>query len=116
MDMFLFYGQEVQKFTVLRSGAVTTSAGRVLQNQLEEVGEISGVLAVARSEERERWKQLAHMVSHKVVVKSALPFSIRAGDVLRVGSRELIVSNVPYDVGGLGHFVVIYGNERNDLG
>lgn len=113
--MFLFHNQELKQFTIYRSGMVQSSSGRVLQNQLEEVGQISGVLAVARPEEISRWNQLAHPVTHKVVVRSTLPFPFRSGDVLKIGEKSLIVSAEPYDVGGLGHFTIIYCNERSDL-
>lgn len=149
--MFLFYGEDIKQFLILRSRPVVTKSGRVLQEDLEEIGEVKGVLASARSYERERWKQLAHPVTHKIVVRKVRP-DLRAGDVLRLEvksdmksskfeeiqnqekdenyenhenhkilkeiekKKDFIVSAVPYDVGGLGHFTVVYCEERNDLG
>ncbi len=112
--MMFFHGQELKCFRLCRVGAVISSQGRVLQNQMEEVGHISGVLAVAKSEEISRWRQLTHPVSHKVIVKGSLP-DIRVGDVLKLGSRELIITMVPYDVGGLGHYNILYCTERSDV-
>lgn len=117
--MFLPMGSAITSFSVLRSSSVTTEMGRVLQNVSEEIGKISGVLAVASTTEKERWGQLSYPVTHKVIVTGVPPFSLEVGDVLRWGSgsgtREMILNGIPYDVGNLGHYLLVYGNERRDL-
>lgn len=112
--MMLFVGQEILNFTVYRSESVQTTGGRVLQNVSVEVGHFRGVLGSASSSEKERRKQLAHPVDHKVIVKGKCP-DLQVGDFLQVGGKKLILSAIPYDVGGLGHYVILYCSERRDL-
>lgn len=117
--MFLSKGSVVTDFVVLRSAPVTTDMGRVLHNAVEEIGKISGVLAEASTYEKERWRQLSYPVSHKVITSGMPSFVLEVGDVLRweswSGKREMILNGIPYDVGNLGHYLLIYGNERRDL-
>lgn len=113
--MFLFSGQEYREFIIYRGATVTTTGGRVLQNAQKEVGKLVGVLAQANSKEKEKWKQITHPVSHKVVTRGELT-ELQVGDSLTMGGKTFFVSAVPYDVGGLGHFTVIYCSERLDFG
>lgn len=117
--MFLPFGSASCDFQVFRAVAVTTEMGRVLHNVSEEIGKISGVLAEASSYEKERWRQLSYPVSHKVILSGHPSFLLEVGDVLRwesgTGTREMILNGIPYDVGNLGHYLIIYGNERRDL-
>lgn len=117
--MFLPYGSAVSTFRVFRAVAVTTEMGRVLHNISEEIGKISGVLAEASSYEKERWRQLSYPVSHKVILSGVPSILLEVGDVLQwesgSGTREMILNGIPYDVGNLGHYLIVYGNERRDL-
>lgn len=117
--MFLNHGGLSTVFEVWRTSSVTTDMGRVLQNSPKKVGELRGTLAVATSSEKERWGQLSHPVSHKVILRGVPEISLLVGDILRWEScgamRELILNKIPYDVGGLGHYILIYGDERRDL-
>ncbi len=102
-------------FRVFRPCAVKTGTGRVLSGEGQCLGEILGTFAKARGSETERWKQLAHPVSHVIVVRGKLPFPLQVGDVLRCEGREFLLNVVPYDVGELGHWTEIYCEERYDL-
>lgn len=101
-------------FLVYRSASITTTGGRAMRNAKEEVGSFHGILAQASATEKERWKQVAHPVDHKVIVKGTAP-DVRVGDVISTAGREMIVSAIPYDVGGIAHYTIIYCKERNDL-
>lgn len=117
--MFLPMGSALTQFTLYRSTSVATDMGRILKHSSEELGTFSGVLAVASSSEKERWNQLSHPVTHKVILTGKIEIPLKIGDTLRWQSqgkeREMLLCGVPYDVGNLGHYVIVYGNERGDL-
>ena len=108
-------GQELREFTVFRDGEYTTASGRVIANGREQIGTIWAVLAVARPEETERWRQLEHPVSHKIIQQGTPPFAIQPGDVFIQNNRRYLVQTAPYQIGGLSHWTIYYCNERRDV-
>ena len=60
----LMPGQELREFDVYRNGTRRTDSGRVISNGAERLGAIRAVLAAAKPEEIERWRQLEHPVTH----------------------------------------------------
>lgn len=108
-------GQELKKFEVSRAEKVRTQSGRAMQGEETVVGEFFAILAQAKPEEKERWRQLAHPVTHKIIQRGKPDFEVRPGDTLRQGHRKFYVSAIPYDVGGLGHWSIYYCEERSDL-
>lgn len=89
--------------------------GRILQGQGQLLGTFLGILAQAQSDEKERWRQLTHPISHKIIQRGMPDFPLEVGDVFQCGETELILSAVPYNVAGLGHWVIYYCQERRDL-
>ncbi len=113
--VMLATGKALQTFALYRCAPQKTTGGRVVQGERELLGEIKAVLSQSRATEKERWKQLAHPVSHVLIVRGTPPITVEIGDILACHGREFIVNAVPYDVGNLGHFTQIYCDERRDL-
>lgn len=111
----LMPGQELRTFDVFRDADYRTSSGRVTSNGGERLGTVKAVLAAAKPEEIERWRQLEHPVTHKIIQQGAAPFEIKAGDSLVRGESHYIVQTEPYNPGGLNHWTIYYCEERNDL-
>lgn len=84
-------GQELRTFDAYRDGDHRTASGRITANGRERLGEIRAVLAAAKPEEIERWRQLEHPVSHKIIQQGVPPFEIAPGDSLVRGDRRYIV-------------------------
>lgn len=108
-------GQELREFEVFRDGDHRTASGRVTSNDRERLGTVKAILAAARPEEKERWRQLEHPVTHKIIQQGTPPFEIRPGDSFTRGDKRYIVQTAPYNVGGLGHWTIYYCDERNDI-
>lgn len=111
----LIPGQELRTFTVCRDGEHKTASGRVISNGAEVLGSIRAVLAAAKPEEIQRWHQLEHPVSHKIIQQGTAAFEIKPGDSLVDGERRYIVQTTPYNPGGLNHWTIYYCNERSDV-
>jgi hypothetical protein len=108
-------GQELRKITVLRPETRGTDNGREgLTNQYVEVGTIRAIFAQARPEEIERWRQLDHTVTHKIIMQRKPPFDIRPGDIFEHGGRRFYHSMTPDNVGDLDHWTIFYCSERDD--
>ena len=108
-------GQELREFDVFRDAEHKTASGRVTSNDRERLGTIKAILAAARPEEKERWRQLEHPVSHKLIQQGVPPFEVRPGDSFMRGGRRYIVQTVPYNVGDLGQWTIYYCDERSDV-
>lgn len=108
-------GTGLQTFTIFRDGEHKTASGRIVSNGAEPIGEIRAVLAAAKPEEIQRWRQLEHPVSHKIIQQGAAAFEIRPGDSLVCGERRYIVQTAPYNPGGLNHWTIYYCDERSDV-
>lgn len=101
--------------TAYRYTSTTTQSGRVVKGDSVELGGIKGILASANALEKERWKQLSHPVSHKIIQKGIPDFELKAGDFFVYGVKKYHISAVPDNVGGLNHFTIYYCEERSDL-
>ena len=110
----LFPGQELREFTVYREGERRTPSGRMTLNGAEPVGVFKGILAAAKPEEIERWRQLEHPVTHKIIQQGVTPFEVRPGDSIRQGDSRYIVQTAPYNPGGINHWTIYYCDERSD--
>ncbi len=108
-------GQELKKFDVYRDGDHRTASGRITSNGTELLGSIKAVLAAAKPEEIERWRQLQHHVTHKIIQQGVPPFQIRPGDCFKQGEKRYIVQTEPYNPGGLNHWIIYYCEERSDI-
>ena len=108
-------GQELREFAVYHDGEHRTGSGRITSNGAEQMGTIEAILAAAKPEEIERWHQLEHPVTHKIIQQGAAPFPIRPGDSFVCAGRRYIVQAELYDPGGLGHWTIYYCEERGDI-
>ena len=114
--IFLRPGKELRMFTVYREGEHQTASGRITMNGAGRLGEIKAVLAAAKPEEIERWRQLEHPVSHKLIQQGVAPFEIKPGDTIAHGDNRYIVETAPYNPGGINHWTIYYCHERSDVG
>jgi hypothetical protein len=110
----LLPGQEQREFAVLRPEGRENQRGQELVNGFTPVGTIRAILAQAKPEEKERWKQLNHPVTHKIIMQHRPPFDIRPGDIFERAGRRFYMQAVPYDPGDIGHWTVFYCDERSD--
>jgi hypothetical protein len=112
---FLRPGQELRDFEVLRDGTKKTDAGRVLASgEGTRIGTIKAVLAAAKPEEKERWRQLQHPITHKIIQQRAPTFEVLPGDAFVRAGRRFFVQAAPYNVGDLNHWTIYYCEERSD--
>jgi len=117
---FMRPGQEFKTFKVLRPQSIINDRGRTKKNQYDEIGSIKGILAQARPDERERWHQMGHSVSHKIIQRH---YGYNGDEDLKIVPRDVFEyqgqwfynQNDPYDPGGLGHWTIYYCEERSDL-
>ena len=108
-------GQELRTFTIRREGERKTASGRVISNGAEPIGEVRAVLAAARPKEIQRWRQLEHPISHKIIQRGTAAVDVRPGDSLVCENRRYIVQAAPYNLGGLNHWTIYYCDERSDI-
>jgi len=80
-NVMLLPGMEQRVFTVYRPLRRGTELGRVLRDSETRIGQITAILAEAKPEEKERWKQLEHPITHKIIMQYIPPFKILSGDV-----------------------------------
>ena len=113
--VYLRPGQELREFAVYRDVESRTASGRITSSGRERLGRIRAVLAAAKPEEIERWRQLEHPVTHKIIQQGAAQFAIKAGDSLICEESRYIVQTVPYNPGGLNHWTIYYCEERGDV-
>lgn len=73
---------------------------------------LKGCLAAATDNDRERWKQLQHPISH-TIVQAGKPLA-KAEDRLILGERVFIIHAVD-DCDGLGITTIYYAEERQDV-
>jgi len=109
-------GQELRDFKILRPGKRETNTGREVIGSYEEVGTLKAILAQATPEEVERWRQINHTVSHKLIMRHNPPVDVLPGDVFERNGRRFFHKTMPNDPGDLGHVNIFYCNERTDAG
>lgn len=123
-------GQGFKAFYVLRRKGGLHTSGRPYTGSKEPVGEIVGIISQANQKEKEQWKQSGHPITHTIVQHNPL-FRGKATDVLVLPGAELGTSELEsailgkdsrrflvqgtHDPGELGHFVIYYVEEREDL-
>jgi hypothetical protein len=111
-------GQELREFKVFRPETRETELGRIVTNQLlesGEIGKVKAILAQATPEEIQRWRQLTHPITHKIIMRSKPDFEIKTGDVFERDGRRFYHQKSPVDVGDLGHWNIFYCEERSDV-
>ena len=110
--MYLRPGNLFKVFIIEKKGATITSRGRAKAEYDTSKGEqINAVLAEARPEEKERWKQLQHPISHTIVQKGRPKAAVE--DRLVLGNRMFYIQGID-EPGALGLWTIYYVEERFD--
>jgi hypothetical protein len=92
-----------------------TDNNRPLSNSFEAVGKIEAILAQANSKERERWNQLGHPITHKIIQQFTSELDIRSGDIFERAGRRFYNAGMPYNPGDLGNWTIYYCEEGSDV-
>lgn len=105
-------GQLFKDFFVEAKGTALSPRGRAASryNQ-QDAGRLKAVLAQAKPEEKDRWHQLGHPISHTLTQRGA-PMA-KVADRLVRGKRRFYVQGVD-NVGELGFWTIYYVEERFD--
>lgn len=110
--MYLRPGNLYKDFTIEKKGASISTRGRAKTEYNRDPGEqIKAVLAEAKPQEKERWRQLQHPISHTIVQKGTPKAS--AEDRLVFGERIFFIQGVD-EPGALGFWTIYYVEERYD--
>lgn len=73
---------------------------------------IHAVLAQATPQEKSRWEQIQHPITHTIVDRGTL--KAKENDILTCGNRKFFVQGVD-EPGQLGLYSIYYVEERKDL-
>jgi hypothetical protein len=115
-NVMLMPGQELREFTVSRPDTRGTENGREgLTNKFYEVGKVRAILAQAKPEEVQRWRQLNHPITHKIIMQHKAAFEIQPGDIFERDGKRYYHQMSPYNVGDIGHWTIFYCDERGDV-
>lgn len=108
-------GQELREFVVLKPERRDTESGRAgLTNQFVAIGKVRAILAQAKPDEIQRWRQLNHPITHKIIMQRLPDFPIMPGYIFEWNGRRFYHTEIPYNVGDIGHWSIFYCNERAD--
>jgi hypothetical protein len=107
-SVFLTPGQEIREFAAKRPQKRETDNGRVTPNDYEPLGEIKAMLTAAKPEEIERWRQLGHPATHKIIMQGKAAFDILPGDIFEQAGRRFYNQAALYNVGDTGHWTIYY--------
>jgi hypothetical protein len=111
--MYLRPGNLYKDFLVAKGSGGTDGKGRVSTNfDTDAPVLIRAVLAQATPEERARWDQIQHTVTH-VIVCTGKPKACE-NDLLTCGKRKFLVHGVE-EAGELGICTIYYAEERHDI-
>ncbi len=110
--VFCVPGNELREFTVLQPKSRETENGRVINNTYIPVCTIKAVSAAAKPEEKERWKQLQHPVTHKIIQQGISEVEIKPGYILERDGRRFYIRTEPYNVGSLNYWTIYYCEEK----
>lgn len=111
--MYLRPGNMFKRFIIENNEETVGEFGRPKAAYSDEPDkELKGCLADATENDRERWKQLQHPITH-TIVQRGLPLA-KEEDRLILSDRVFIVHAVD-DCGSLGITTIYYAEERKDL-
>lgn len=110
--MYLRPGNLFKDFFVEKKGASLSTRGRARSEYDGTTAErIKAVLAEAKPQEKERWRQLQHPISHTITQKGSP--QAEAEDRLTLGDRIFFIQGVD-EPGALGLWTIYYVEERYD--
>lgn len=110
--IFCVPGNELREVTVLQPENRETENGRVVNNTYVSVCTIKAVFAAARPEEKERYRQLGHPITHKIIQQGICPVKIKAGYILEREGRRFYIQTEPYNIGSLNYWTIYYCEEK----
>lgn len=112
----IFYlrpGNLYKDFLVAKNGSGIDGRGRTSKSyDTENAVMIHAVLAQATPQEKARWEQIQHPITHTIVDSG--PLKARENDLLTCGNRKFFVQGVD-EPGQLGLYSIYYVEERRDL-
>ena len=113
--MYLRPGNLWKSFRIKRQKTANVN-GHSVESYEDTDQSITGVLAEAEENDRERtkhmWNQAQHSLTHTLVIRGKT--DARKGDMLTCDERAFIVLYND-DIGALGYAGLIYLEERNDI-
>lgn len=109
--MDLLPGNMFKDFLVESNDEYVGAFGRPKDSYTDTDRILHGCLADAAQNDRERWKQLQHPITHTIV--QAGPPMAKAEDRLILGERVFTIHAVD-DCGALGISTIYYAEERTD--
>ena len=113
--VMLLPGQELRDFTVFRPETRRTDRGQAVIGGYMEIGGIRAILAQASPQEIERWRQLGHPVTHKIIMQRTPAFDVLPGDIFEYAGRRFYIKAMPHNVGDISRWTIFYCEERFDL-
>jgi len=116
--IFFTPGQQLKTFTLYKKGTNVSARGRVTYAaEQEPIGTFRATIAQASPKEQERWGQMGHPVTHKIVARGVSPVLAGAAAEMIVehDGRFWAVEGV-HDPSGLHFFYTLFCNERQGAG
>lgn len=111
--MYLRPGNLYKTFIIENNKNIVSSVGRpkVTYSHTQQ-DMLEGILAEADPNQKMRWEQLQHPITH-TIVQDGKP-KVKAEDKLILENRIFLVQGVD-DLGSLGIFTIYYVEERYDV-
>lgn len=110
--MYLRPGNLFKDFSIEKKGETLSSRGRARSKYDSQIGEqLKAVLADAKPQEKEQWKQRQHPISHTITQRGKP--KAEAEDRLILGDRIFFIQGVD-EPGALGLWTIYYVEERFD--
>lgn len=109
-------GYGFKKFAVCRQETTVTETGRPMESgYIRTATELYGILALTTPEERAKWKQDGHDVSHRIVQHACMVCAKATDILLSEDGRCFRIAVEPRNPGGFNATVIYYVDERNDM-
>ena len=110
--MYLRPGNLNKDFCIACEQEIITGNGRPKKMFAPTDDRLKGILAEAKTDERMRWQQLQHPITHTIVQQGSP--RAQTGDLLLMGGRSFFVQGTD-DVAALGVWTLYYVEERFDV-
>ncbi len=108
--MILFrVGQHIKTFSLCTKTEEVDERGRVTYTAEEPTVQIKGAVSAVSQEEKNRWKQMGHDVSHTIVIRGKT--EIKPEDILLYHDSRFDVAAVE-NPGEVGIFQIVYCHKR----
>lgn len=110
--MYLRTGNLFKDFVIETKNEGRTARGRITESYTNRTGKrLSAVLADASPEEKERWNQQQHPITH-IIVQRGKPLA-GEGDRLVYSNRAFYIQGVD-EPASIGLWTIYYAQERSD--